>query len=263
MEPPAHKPARGARPRERSSRARRSTCAGSRSDLAPRERSHPVVARFRDRARLVHGHSGGAQIATLEEVFVVATLDRESRRIQSIAYCRKAIERAWEERRAALLGWSRRRRGAGRSGAGSRASADAPGGSITREQTRRTCRGGAEDAGRRVAALRDRIAPQAALLEIADRLETLGAATAEKGAQELPALEDELVALELKAVAEGREALSASELEGIVAKAAEDLAALSSRMSKKAREATLRRGVDAAVRRRLALPRYSLFTMTA
>ena len=114
-----------------------------------------------------------------------------------------------------------------------------------------------------MAALRDRIAPQAALLEIADRLETLGAATAEKGAQELPALEDELVALELKAVAEGREALSASELEGIVAKAAEDLAALSSRMSKKAREATLRRGVDAAVRRRLALPRYSLFTMTA
>jgi hypothetical protein len=79
--------------------------------------------------------------------------------------------------------------------------------------------------------------------------------------RDLPALEVDLVALEARAVAAAREALPTGELDAIERKTAEDLTAASSRMSVKAREATLRRAVDAAVRRRSGLPRYSLFTM--
>ena len=92
-------------------------------------------------------------------------------------------------------------------------------------------------------------------------LESLGESWIAPRARELPSLEAELVALEERAVAAGREALPASELDAIGARAAQDLSAVGSRMSGKAREAMLRRAVDAAVRRRLGLPRYSLFTM--
>jgi hypothetical protein len=198
-------------------------------------------------------------IATLEEVYA-RTADRsEGRRIQSIAYCRRAVERAWEERRAALLGTapgagSGARRGGARPGAGS---------AFTKEQiaahlaavaktTRSAAQGAVPGEGR----------ANILLGEIAERLETLAAASSARGPAELPALEEELVALEERAVAVGRDILPAPELDEIGAKAARDIAGATSRMSTKARESMLRRAVDAAVRRRLGLPRYSLFTMT-
>ena len=199
-------------------------------------------------------------IATLEEVFAKTAGRSEGRRIQSIAYCRRAVERAWEERRAALLGASPASARASGKAAGAPA---ARGSAFTEEQiaahlaavaarTRAAAKGGPPGGGRAASIL----------TEIADRLEALAAASAAPDAIPLPALEEDLVALEERAVAAGRDALDASELDAIGAKAAQDMAGVSSRMSAKAREATLRRAVDAAVRRRLALPRYSLFTMT-
>jgi len=196
-------------------------------------------------------------IATLEQVYA-KTADRpEGRSIQSIAYCRRAVERAWEERRAALLG-------TGTAAADSVSAQGSGGGAFTKEQIAAhlaSVAASTRNAAQALAGVHD--GSGKALVEIADRLAELAAGTADRGAGELPALEDELVTLEDKAVAAARSALPASEIEAIGAKAAQDTAGASSRMSAKAREAMLRRATEAALRRRLALPRYSLFTMTA
>lgn len=217
-------------------------------------------------------------IGTLEEVYAKTAERSEGRRIQSIAYCRKAVERAWEERRAALLGTpapaarSSRPSGAAFTGeqiashlasVAEKTRAAAAGVAVAGEDRGRggpDAPGAADDAGRPDHGSTERA--RTVFLEVAGRLDQLAASFSATPAGELPALEAELVALEERAVAAGRDALPASELDAIGEKTEQDFAAVSSRMSAKARAATLRRAVDAAVRLRLTLPRYSLFTMT-
>jgi len=201
-------------------------------------------------------------IATLEEVFEKKADRSESRRPWTIAYCRKAVERAWEERRAALLGVDSPREARGRSGpagvstgtAFTTAQIAAHLSSVA-EKTVATAAGSlwSEQAVSRA---------QTGLAAIAQKLDTLREALGAGGAADLPALEEELVGLEERAIDVARDALPPADLEAITSKATADMEGATARMSAKAREAMLRRTVDAAIRRRLGLPRYSLFTMT-
>ena len=205
-------------------------------------------------------------IATLEEVFAKKADRPESRRPWTIAYCRRPVERAWEERRAALLGLEPAQ--ADREGRKRPSSPRAShGGSFTPEQVSahlasvaaRTRAAAAESlwSGEALTRARD------GLTEVAARLDALAdMATIKAAGRDLPALEEQLVGLEERAISVARDAMPAPELEEIVAKATADMGGATARMSAKAREATLRRAIDAAIRRRLGLPRYSLFTMT-
>src|SRR5206468_7234509 len=62
----------------------------------------------RDFALLLDWHHRGVPadlvLATIEAVITRSATRSRARKIQSISYCRHAVEEAWEERRAAMIG---------------------------------------------------------------------------------------------------------------------------------------------------------------
>lgn len=213
----------------------------------------------RDFALLLDWHERGVPadlvIAALEEVFARAAARSQVRKIQSILYCRRAVEEAWEERRTALLG--------------------PPPGADTRGVTSRGAFQIEEILEHLARAARETVAAAPAadpgedagrsyrsvLLGTAERLAELQQEIRSGQRKDLESLEDELVALEARVLEHAAPALTPEARDALQKQTEAALAGFTSRMSERTRKATLHRALDASIRRTLGLPRYSLFTL--
>lgn len=196
----------------------------------------------RDFALLLDWHERGVPaelvVASIEEVIRASSARSTARSVQSIAYCRHAIEEAWEERRKALIG------------------AAAPyspptKGAITADEV----------VAHLEAAARALTAAGSAFQSVALKVSEMRRTVAEAPPSSFELLEDELVAIEVRSIDLARATLPPEDLESITHQAEDQIAPFTGRMSAKVRAATVRRAVDAAIRARLNVPRLSLFTI--
>ena len=102
----------------------------------------------------------------------------------------------------------------------------------------------------------------AGLEAIADRLAELREAIRAAPSGSFESLEEELARLEARSIECARAALEGAEREALDRGSAERIAPFSSRMSARAREATLRRAVQGAIRERFGIPRLSLLALS-
>ena len=194
-------------------------------------------------------------LSVIEEMFVKARATG-GRQIRSLAYCRHAVEEAWSDRRAAMVG-------AQPSSGGEIQSAFSP------EEVARHI----ENAVRAIGAARDNLAGDSAgagekegalegIREIEARLDAMRRTILARSPSSFEACEQEMVGLEDRLVELGRALLADEEVRALTAHTEARIAPFAARMSEKARSATLKRAVAAAIRERTGLPRLSLFTMS-
>lgn len=223
----------------------------------------------RDFGLLLDWYHRGVPAELVIDAIETVVHKREARtsgkRVQSIAYCRHAVEDAWEERRAVLTGapvpssvpsagaftpdevGGHLERSAGALLAAAAAASSRLG------HTGRS--GTASSAG-------DPDAELAAPLEtIAARLLELREALLREPPKSFERTEGELVRLEASSLEAARSILPPHEIEEIAREAESRIEPFTSRMSEKARSATAQRAIAAAIRERLGLPRLSLFTI--
>lgn len=205
-----------------------------------------------------HGRGVPAEIVirAIEEVFARAAAANGTRKILSITYCRHAVEEAWEERRTALLGPP---------AAGARSGVDGNSASFSRLEILDHLDRAAQDTIAAASSLeRDRpgsVDHGMELRSVADRLTGWRNDFAEGRLIDLEKLEDDLVALENRALDLAGSILTPAEMTRLHEDVEVGLAGFAARMSERARTATVRRALASALRRRLQLPRYSLLTL--
>ena len=195
-------------------------------------------------------------IATIEDLFEKSAARSKSRTIQSLRYCRRAIEDAWERRRTALLGPP------ATPGSIDRGSAPFSPQDVAGHLRRAHDR--TRDAAQRLRTLcSGDIDAVRSLDAVVERLAHLAGEQAMHARQDLAPLEDELVRLEEEAVQCVAGALAEARVAELRREAERSLDGFTGRMSARVRESTIARSLSAALRRTAGLPRFSLFAMSA
>lgn len=186
-------------------------------------------------------------IAAIEGAFAKAAARAARSAIQSITYCRRAVEEAWEDRRAAMLG-------------AAPAKGAAPSAVFGRDEIAVHLDAAAAAISRSAVGMIGEA--RSMLEEVAAALGAHGRSVRDPDVHtDLPALEAQLALLEERALEAARVGLDASTLQQLAATCETSLAPFSARMSERARAATLRRALDGAIRAKLGMPRFSLFAM--
>ena len=194
-------------------------------------------------------------LSVIEEMFVKARATG-GRQIRSLAYCRHSVEEAWSDRRAAMVG-------AQPSSGREIQSAFSPGEvALHIEKAVRAIEAARDNLARDLAEAQDRGRAVDGLREIEARLDTMRRAILAEPPSSFEACEQEMVGLEDRLVELGRALLVDDEVRELTAHTEARIAPFAARMSEKARSATVKRAVAAAIRERTGLPRLSLFVMS-